>query len=81
MANNSMKWQLMHHAPKDGSIVDLWVKGESSDIHFYCGVWAPEGRIADCVYLENKWRPKAGLTKMLGLVVEPLYWMRIEPPS
>jgi hypothetical protein len=71
-----MEWQLIETAPKDGTVVDLWIMGPRNS----------GSRAADCWFEGEKWLQEFGregpceVGEMIGDV--PTHWMRRPlPPS
>lgn len=78
-AADAAAWQDISTAPKDGTIIDVWLgDAEQADIDFYC----PDGsrRSTDWRWQSGKFRPVMGLSIAVTLV-QPTHWRRIpEPP-
>ena len=59
------EWQSIETAPKDGTVVDLWV--------------SEDGRYTDCQFDGGLWlHTQDGLTYSLGS--DPTHWMPLPPP-
>lgn len=79
-------WKDMSSAPKDGSVIDVWLEGSLTDIEFYCqqppigilgNIWG--GRSAGWHFLNGKFRP---YMRGLGMPVfiQPTMWAEILGP-
>jgi hypothetical protein len=68
-------WRLMETAPRDGTIVDVWLgNAEKDEVEFYC---TPGSRRAcDWKWQQGKFRPATGLMVLVVTVV-PTHWMPI----
>ena len=83
------EWEPIETAPKDGTIIDLWIKGKISDIEFYCAdkpIYINDGwyggRSTNWWWFRDKFRPYMGLNKQAPVFIEPLYWMPVpDPPT
>lgn len=73
-----MTWQPIATAPKDGSVVLVWLgDADESERSFYCidrtrmgaGGWN---------FMRGKWRPETGLT--FTVFVQPTHWMPLPSP-
>lgn len=81
-----MDWQDISTAPKDGTVIDVWLKGTLSDIKFYCSTPPHKirrgeygGRSVAWHYLNGKFRPfLGGLT--LTTFIEPTHWQPLPSP-
>jgi hypothetical protein len=85
-------WQPIETAPKDGTLVDLWIEGNDSMVDFYSpdatkvrGKPLRHGR-ATCFYWahkphnEPKWYMKAGFGLPLSPEVTPTHWRPLPKP-
>jgi hypothetical protein len=83
------EWQPIETAPKDGTVIDVWLRGSLDDIEFYCqgppmrvlGADQYQGRSAGWMWLNDKFRPY-----MRGLhmptFIQPTHWQSMpEPPQ
>ena len=72
-----LQWQPIETAPKDGTVVDVWLGGENaeeSDIAFYCDKGTR--RSTGWAWRQGKWRPLGGLSGViLPTFVVPTHWM------
>lgn len=82
------KWQPIESAPKDGTIIDVWLEESLSDIKFYCSSRPVHlkdaqygGRSAGWLWKNGKFRPYlVGLN--MPVFVIPTHWMPLpEPPK
>ena len=87
-------WQPIETAPKDGTLVDLWIIGPDSTVDFYVlsarkikGKPLRHGR-ATCFRWEHRppnrpnWYPAGGLSYPLSPDVTPTHWHPLpEPPE
>ena len=81
------EWQDISTAPRDGTIIDVWLQESMSDIRFYCS--SEPLRIRDSIYggraagwfwKDGKFRPYLKCLNMTTFV-EPTHWMPLpEPP-
>jgi hypothetical protein len=73
-------WQPIESAPKDGTVVDVWLgDADDEDVEFYC----TPGTRRSCgwAWKLDKFRPVAGL-HVLVVTVRPTHWMPLpEPPK
>lgn len=85
-------WRPIESAPKDGTVIDLWIEGQSDMVDFY----APtarfnrktrmrEGRAVEWRWLtagpnEAKWRSVGGLGYPLSPDVTPTHWRPLPAP-
>jgi hypothetical protein len=76
-----MEWQPIETAPKDGTIIDVWLGDcPPEDAFFYCG-GKGSLRSANWHWQNGKFRPYLGLN-ILTTFVEPTHWMPLpEPPK
>jgi hypothetical protein len=82
------EWQPIETAPRDGTIIDVWLQESLSDIRFYCSS-EPKylsddkygGRSAGWFWKDGKFRPYLpGLN--MPVFVMPTHWMKLpEPPD
>lgn len=74
------EWQPIETAPKDGTIIDVWLgDADESDQAFYCS----EGsrRSPNWTWRHGKFRPLGGLNVTMPVFVRPTHWMPLpEPP-
>jgi hypothetical protein len=74
-------WQTIDSAPKDGTIIDVWLGNASEDdVQFYC----TEGgrRSPAWSWKQGKFRPLGGLDVAMPVFVEPTHWRPLpSPPS
>lgn len=72
-------WQPIETAPRDGTIIDVWLGGEAeeSEIEFYCTPGTR--RSTGWKWKDEKFRPDTGLTALTTFVV-PTHWMPIPAP-
>lgn len=71
-----MKWRKIKSAPKDGTIIDLWVKANGCKFRASGFVWS--------IYIEDWVHESTGyeLDKFYGNVgMKPKYWIEIKPPK
>lgn len=78
-------WQTMHSAPTDGTLVDLWVRGEKKDLIPLAGRFHHvgnlyEGRATDCFMGGDQqwWQARGGFAALVGGT--PIAW-RERPAS
>ena len=82
-------WQPIETAPKDGTVIDLWIVGSDDNVDFYSSTARKVrnkpfrvGR-ATCFRWEQRggnppaWYPIAGLGYPLSPEVDPTHWMPI----
>lgn len=79
------EWQTMHSAPADGTLVDLWVRGEKKDLIPLAGRFHHvgnlyEGRATDCFMGgdQQRWQARGGFAALVGGT--PIAW-RERPAS
>ena len=70
-------WQPIETAPKDGTIVDLWVYGDRCTNCFWC-----TGEEFDDEDYTPHWRQQysEAAGPSFGLDAEPTHWMPLPPP-
>jgi hypothetical protein len=71
-------WQPIETAPKDGTIIDVWLGEATEDvIDFYCA----EGtrRATDWHWKKGQFRPYMPGT-MVTVFAQPTYWMPLPDP-
>lgn len=75
-----MTWQPIESAPKDGTIIDVWLGDTGpSDLAFYCA--SNTRRSPNWHWMNGKFRPFGGLLQIPVFVV-PTHWMPLpEPPE
>jgi hypothetical protein len=73
-------WQDISTAPRDGTVIDVWLKGTLSDIKFYCSTPPHKygrreygGRSVAWHYQNGKFRPFLG-GLILTTFIEPTHW-------
>ena len=79
-------WQSIDSAPRDGTVVDVWLIGSLSDIEFYCSSPPQKvgrgkycGRSAGWMWLVDKWRPfLSGLN--MPTFIQPTHWRPLPSP-
>lgn len=88
-----MTWQTMESAPKDGSLVDLWIIGPDDTVDFYApnarrakNRISREGRTTDMQWLHKhtntpNWYPAGGLGYPLAPEVTPIFWNQCHAPD
>ena len=87
-------WQPIETAPKDGTIIDLWIIGGDDTVDFYSPTakkipLVPKrcGRATNFRWMHKppnapNWYPVEGLGYPLSPVVDAIYWMPLpEPPK
>lgn len=74
------EWQPIETAPKDGSLVDVWLgNAEVDEVEFYCD--RGTRRATGWHYRNGKFRPHMGLGLPV-VTVTPTHWMPLPaPPS
>lgn len=73
----TMGWQPIETAPKDGTIFDVWLgDADASDLDFYCD--RGTRRSPSWQWWGDKFRPAAGL-KLLTFV-QPTHWIPLPDP-
>lgn len=73
------RWQPIESAPKDGTIIDVWLDGCSKDdMEFYCtkGTYRSPG----WSWVRGKFRPCGGLGVQVPTFVYPTHWMPLPKP-
>lgn len=89
------KWQRIETAPKDGTVVDLWIVGSDDTVDFYAptarkipGRPLRHGRATNFLWMKKginqpNWYPQGGLPGYpLSPDVTPTHWMPLpEPPE
>ncbi len=71
-------WQTMDSAPKDGTIIDVWLEeADEEELNFYCT--RGTRRSANWHYLDGKFRPYLGLFKA-AVFIQPSHWTPMLPP-
>ena len=74
-----MEWQPIETAPKDGTVIDVWLGGISeSDRKFYCD--GDTFRSPAWAWREGKFRPLGGLNITQVVFVQPTHWMPLPAP-
>jgi hypothetical protein len=72
------EWQPIETAPKDGTIIDVWLgDADQSDIAFYCTPGTK--RSSGWYYKNSKFRPNMGLG-ILTVFIQPTHWMPLPSP-
>lgn len=72
-------WQPIETAPKDGTIVDVWLgDADESDRNFYCT--GKTRRSPGWWWSKGKFRPLGGLEPAMPVFVEPTHWMPLPAP-
>lgn len=65
-------WQLISTAPKDGTVIDVWLgDADEIDVQFYCT--RGTRRAPGWHWHGGKWRPDTGLTTVI-VFVQPTHW-------
>lgn len=74
------EWQPIETAPRDGTIIDVWLgDADSSDLDFYCQSRTCK-RSANWHWSHGKFRPFTGSNVPLTTFVEPTNWMPLPSP-
>jgi hypothetical protein len=72
-------WQPIETAPKDGTLIDVWLgDGSAEDVEFYCASRRSR-RSTNWHWREGKFRPFVGLGMPI-VTVRPTHWMALPAP-
>lgn len=76
-----MKWQPIDTAPRDGTVIDVWLGDcDEDDRAFYC--CGKTRRSTAWSWKNGKFRPLGGLVDSVPVTVQPTHWMpEPEPPK
>lgn len=74
-----LSWQPMETAPKDGTVIDVWL-GDAypEDVAFYC-LSDKNRRSTNWHWLNGKFRPCCGISVLVTFVI-PSHWMPLLGP-